>query len=100
MGHRMLSPWQTDVQQCTSACAIEEVIVDVMCRQLYQRTPMGKSTRRAVFFMEKRRRSEEEPARRTQTNERVPARIREEASEAPLRLKGKRRRDNATARHP
>ena len=34
MGHRMFSPWQTDVQQCTSACAIEEVIVDAMCRQL------------------------------------------------------------------
>ncbi len=36
MGHRILSPWQTDVHhdQCTSACANEEVIVDAMCHQL------------------------------------------------------------------
>ena len=34
MGLRMLSPWQTGVQEYTPGCANEDVIGDAICRQL------------------------------------------------------------------
>ena len=44
------------------------------CAVSCQRTPTEKSTRHDVFYMEKQRWSDEEPARRTQTHDRMPAR--------------------------
>ncbi len=99
MGHSMLSPWQTDVQQCTSACAIEEVIVHAMCRQLPANADGEFNATCRLLHGEATSERGGTSAKHANVQARASPQ-RKRASEAPLRLKAKRRRANATARRP